>query len=59
LSSFSTFHAGDDYPKTGRIVLIEKDAQFSNAFGAMVHSRVTCTYDLDQKKVVDVSIAPD
>jgi hypothetical protein len=59
LSSFSTFRTGDDYPKTGTIVLIEKDAQFSNAFGAMVHSRVECTYDLSHNKIVDISITPN
>lgn len=59
LSSFSTFYSGDQYEKTGLAVLIEKDAQFSNAFGAMEHSTVTCTYDLNQKKVVDISITPN
>jgi hypothetical protein len=59
LSSFETFHTGGDYVKTGMVVLIERNAQFSKVFGAMVHSPVTCTYDLDQKKVVDISIDPD
>jgi hypothetical protein len=56
---FNTFHVGDDYPKTGIAVLIEQDAQFSNVFGAMVHSTAKCTYDLDQKKVLDVTISPN
>jgi hypothetical protein len=54
---FATFLKGDSYPKTGIVVLLEKDAQFSNAFGAMVHSTVTCSYDLDLDKVSNVSIA--
>lgn len=54
---FDTFNRGNDYPRTGIAVLFEKDAQFSNAFGAMVHSTVTCTYDLNQNKVLNVSIA--
>jgi hypothetical protein len=56
---FDTFYKGDQYPKTGIAVLIEKDAQYSNGFGAMVHSTATCTYDLNQKKVVTVNITPN
>jgi hypothetical protein len=55
---FATFHKGDDYPKTGIAILIEKDAQFQNGFGAMVHSEVTCTYDLRAKRVLSVDISP-
>jgi hypothetical protein len=55
--AFSSFMGGDAYPKTGIISLLEKDSQFSNAFGAMVHSHVLCKYDLTQKKVLDLSIA--
>jgi transposase-like protein len=53
------FPHGDDYVKTGKAVLIEKDAQFQNAFGAMAHSTVMCTYDLNQKKVVDIIVTPN
>ena len=56
---FSTFHTGDEYVRTGTAILIEKDAQFQNVFGAMAHSTVICTYDLAQKKVLDVSIGPN
>lgn len=55
--SFGTFYKGDGYVKSGKPMLIERDAQFSNSFGAMAHSTVTCTYDLDQKKVLDVVIS--
>jgi DNA-directed RNA polymerase subunit RPC12/RpoP len=57
--SFGTFYDGDRYVKTGLAVLLEEKAQFSNGFGAMVHSAVTCTYDLNQKKVINVSITPN
>jgi hypothetical protein len=40
--SFGTFYVGDQYPKTGLAILIEKDAQYQNVFGAMVHSEVKC-----------------
>jgi hypothetical protein len=53
---FGTFHKGNDYVRTGLAVSIEPDAQFQNAFGAMVHSRVTCSYDLRAARVVDISV---
>jgi hypothetical protein len=37
---FGRFLKGDDFPRTGVISLVEKDAKFSNAFGAMVHVTV-------------------
>ena len=54
---FATFHKGNQYPKTGIAILIENEAQFQNGFGAMVHSKVTCTYDLHAQRVLDISIA--
>jgi hypothetical protein len=57
--SFGTFFKGDAYLKNGVAILVENDAQFSNAFGAMVHSTVTCRYDLKQKKVLEASVAPN
>lgn len=66
--AFHAFLPGDDYIKTGKAVLIEHDAQFQNAFGAMQHVRVICTYDmtkdsddafaLPQRNVVSVVIVP-
>jgi DNA-directed RNA polymerase subunit RPC12/RpoP len=55
--SFSTFYRGDSYRKDGIVSLIEKDAQFQNGFGAMVHSTVICRYDLARQKVLDVNIS--
>jgi hypothetical protein len=57
--AFSTFHRGSDYVKTGIAVLLEKDAQFQNGFGAMVHSTVTCRYDLNRQEVLDANVAPN
>jgi hypothetical protein len=54
--TFQYHYSGDSYVKTGQATVIEHDARFQNGFGAMVHSTVTCTYDLNTKKVVDVSI---
>jgi hypothetical protein len=56
--SFSTFRKGSDYATTGTAIAIEPDAQFSNGFGAMVHSKVICQYDLRKKQVIDISILP-
>jgi tetratricopeptide (TPR) repeat protein len=56
--AFSSFYGGKDYVTSGVAVIIEPDAKFQNGFGAMVHSRVVCRYDLRTERVVDVSIAP-
>ena len=56
--AFGSFYKGHNYVTSGIAVAIEPDAQFSNGFGAKVHSRVTCTYDLGAKRVTDVSISP-
>lgn len=56
---FSTYLKGDQYPKTGIAILIEKAAQYQNGFGAMVHSEVTCMYDLRAKRVLSINIAPE
>ena len=53
--SFSRFHTGSDYVRTGLTTLIEPEAEFQNGHGAMVHSVVTCKYDLNSQ-VVDVSV---
>ena len=53
---FGSFQWGDSYVKTGIAILVEKDAQFSNAFGAMVHTGVTCRYDLNSRGVLGVQI---
>ena len=52
---FRRFHSGNDYVRTGLATLIESDAEFQNAYGAMVHSVVTCKYDLNSQQVVNVS----
>ena len=54
--SFGTFLKGNDYVKTGRVVVIEPDARFQNGFGAMARSRVECTYDLNTDKVLRVQL---
>jgi hypothetical protein len=56
--AFGSFYKGDNYITSGIAVAVEPDAQFSNGFGAMVHSRVTCRYDLGAKLVTDVLISP-
>ena len=53
--SFGSFLPGGDYPRTGIVTATEPDAQFSNGFGAMVHTRVICQYDLNRDIVTHVS----
>jgi hypothetical protein len=54
--SFSHFRPGADYVRSGIAILIEDDAQFQNGFGAMEHTSVSCRYDLNTQRVVDVSL---
>jgi hypothetical protein len=54
--SFSRFQVGTDYITTGKVVAIEPDAKFQNAFGAKLRVRVVCHYDIATKKVDDVFI---
>ena len=56
-AAFGSFYKGNNYISSGIAVAVEPDAQFSNGFGAMVHSRVTCTYDLRAKRVTDVVVS--
>jgi hypothetical protein len=54
---FGSFLKGTDYVTSGVAVLIEPDAQFQNGFGAMVHSRVVCKYDLRNDRVLSVTVS--
>jgi len=56
--AFGSFFKGSNYVQTGRVVAVEPDAQFQNGFGAYVHSRVTCDYDLTLKNVTNVYVTP-
>lgn len=55
--AFLTFQKGNNYASDGIATLAEPDAKFSNGFGAMVHSKVICEYDLRTKKVINVSVS--
>lgn len=56
--SFGSFYPGTNYISTGMAVAVEKDAQFQNGFGAMVHSTIICKYNLRSKTVTDVMVLP-
>jgi hypothetical protein len=56
---FSNFYPGTDYISTGIAVVVEKDVQIENAFGAMVHSTAICRYDLSTQTVLDASWSPN
>src|SRR5215475_6120656 len=54
---FQGFREGKTYIESGVVVAIEPEAKFPNTAGAMIRSRVTCTYDLRTKRVVNVAIS--
>ena len=54
IAAFSTYLEGSDYVKTGKAILIDADARFGNAFGAMVNTEVECIYDLAQGVVIAI-----
>lgn len=56
--SFGTFVTGNDFSSTKNIVFYENDAQFQNMFGAMLHVRLRCVYNLEHEQVTDVSDIP-
>jgi len=53
--AFGSFRIGDDYPKTGLLKLVDPDVQIPNGFGAKVHSKVECWYDLNKKSATIMS----
>jgi hypothetical protein len=55
---FGTYKKGKTYVEQGVALVVEPDAQFMNGFGAMVHSRVECLYNLGDKKVISVQVRP-
>ena len=57
LVPFQGFSAGRTYVDSGVVVAVEPEAKFPNATGAMIRSRVTCTYDLRTKRVVNMAVS--
>ena len=49
--AFQNLASGTDYAENGEATLIENNAKFQNEYGAMVHTRVGCDYNLRTKKV--------
>ena len=57
LIPFQGFSDGKTYVESGLVVAIEPEAKFPNSAGAMIRSRVTCTYDLRARRVVNVAVS--
>ncbi len=55
---FGKYRTGDDYPKTGIVTVGDEDVSFQNAFGTYGRSRVVCVYDMNDERVVNVSVTP-
>lgn len=58
LVSFSTYVTGKSYLNTGLLLLEDDDSTFQNGFGAAARVQVQCLYDLNNSKVVDMSVTP-
>jgi hypothetical protein len=54
--AFGSFYPGSNYVDSGIAIAVENDAQFSNAFGGMVHEKVICWYNLRRKSITNVEI---
>jgi hypothetical protein len=52
--AFSSFYVDKNY-LDGKATLIEPGAQFQNGFGANMHVKVVCAFDLNLNTVEDVS----
>lgn len=57
LVPFQGFSEGKTYVQSGLVVAIEPEAKFPNSAGVMIRSRVTCTYDLRTRRVVNVAVS--
>ncbi|MEE1656745.1 hypothetical protein VB618_11095 [Microvirga sp. CF3062] len=56
--AFETYFPIEKSFATGQISLVETEAKYQNAYGAMQRVRVKCVYDLTNKTVVEVNAAP-
>jgi hypothetical protein len=52
---FQMFYNGDG-PRTGVVMVVEKEARFINAFNAKARTQVVCAYDMNAGKVIKVSL---
>ena len=57
--SFASYEVGNNYPKDGAVTLVEQNAHFQNAYGAMARARAYCTYDLRANKISTFFLSPD
>jgi hypothetical protein len=60
-SPYFTYFRGSEATKTtaesGVVVLIEPNVQYPNELGAILYSTITCSYDLNQHKVVALTVS--
>jgi hypothetical protein len=54
---FDSYLRGDDFLKTGNVTAIDSDVRFQNGFGIYGRSRVVCIYNLNEGRVVNVSVS--
>lgn len=56
LVGFGSYRRGDDFPKTGIIMLVDDNVKIQNMYGTKVNSTVACEYDLNYRKVLTIVI---
>ena len=60
-SPYFSYFRGSEATKTtvesGVVFLIEPNVQYPNELGAMLYSTITCSYDLNQRKVVGLTVS--
>lgn len=50
------YRAGDDFPKTGIVTLVDEQIIFLDAYGSQAKTSVTCKYDLGAGEVQSIDI---
>ena len=56
MTEFGTYNVGDDYAKTGIALLFDSNVKIQNQYGAMEKSKVSCNFDLNSGRVLEIAI---
>lgn len=55
-NDFGSFLIGNDFVKTGIIIIADNNVKIENMYGAKARTEVRCSYDLESKKVLEVMV---
>ena len=53
---FPTYAAGRDFPRTGRVTVVEPNVRFQDGLGGYIDAEVRCSYDLSTAEVTALAI---